>query len=393
MDKKHVRSNTVLYKLFILFNEPLFWGPILITSIQDLGHMTLPDIYFMESVVMILCVLLDVPSGALADLIGKKKILIIGRSFLMLSMIGFALTVGPLTAWLANILWAIGFSLQSGADVSLFYNSLKSRGIERVFKKIEGCAVGSRLLLAAFCSLVVGPLAVINMRIPLLLCIPFMVIPLVAAFFFKEPEMTTKYSAKEQYKILKEGILFVIKKPEVRWIVGFCTLIGGASKIWFFTYNPYFERVGIDLKYYGVIFFLVNIVAWISSHYAYKIEGRISERGCIKLMILCVGIPIFIMGLLPFWPIAYLVVCQNFVRGFIRPFKNDFTNRHIESDHIRTTVLSVQSSMGDIISILTLSWFGIMMKYVSLLNSLMILGSLVLALGVISYKSYKKLQT
>jgi hypothetical protein len=108
-------------------------------------------------------------------------------------------------------------------------------------------------------------------------------------------------------------------------------------------------------------------------------------------MILCVGIPVFVMGLLPFWPIAYLVVCQNFVRGFLRPFKGDFLNRHISSDHIRTTVLSVQSSTGDIVSILTLSWFGLMMKNVSLLNSLMILGAAVLILGSMSYRSYQKL--
>lgn len=393
MDTKHIRSNIILYKLFVLFNEPLFWGPILITSIQKLGHMQLSDIYFMESAVMVLCVLLDIPSGALADLIGKKKILITGRIFLLLSTIGTAFTMGPLTAWLANILWAIGYSLQSGADVSLIYNSLKCRGLQRKFKRIEGCAVGSRLLLMAFCSLAVGPLAVIDMRIPLFLCIPFVAIPLVAAFFFEEPASTREYNARDQMKILKEGIFFVMKKPEVRWIVGFCTLITGASKIWFFTYNPYFERVGIDLKYYGFIFFLVNIVAWISSHYAYKIEGRLNERTCIILMVLCVGIPIFIMGFLPFWPIAYLVVCQNFVRGFFRPFKGDFMNKHIASDHIRTTVLSVQSSTSDVVSILTLTWFGLMMRHVSLLNSLMVLGVLVLILGFLSYRSYKKLQT
>ncbi|MFA6602045.1 MAG: hypothetical protein WCT02_04280 [Candidatus Paceibacterota bacterium] len=62
-----------------------------------------------------------------------------------------------------------------------------------------------------------------------------------------------------------------------------------------------------------------------------------------------------------------------------------------DSDQIRTTVLSVQTSTGDIVSILTLAWFGLMMKFVSLLNSLMILGVLVLILGYLSYKSYKKL--
>ena len=391
METHQVRRNIVLYKLFVLFNEPLFWGPIVITSIQQLGHMSLPDIYFMEATVMGICVLLDIPAGALADLIGQKKVLIIGRMFLLASMFGFALTVGPLSAWLSNISWAIGISFQSGADVSLFYNSLKSHGIQKKFKQIEGCAVGSRLLLTAFCSLAVGPLAAINMRIPLLICIPFVAIPLVVTFFFTEPTATKKYSVRGQFRILVEGIRLAARKPEVFWMIGFCTLIMGSSKIWFFTYNPYFERVGIDIKYYGLIFFLLNIVAWISSHYAEQIEKRLGEHGCIITMILCVGLPVLMMGLLPFWPMAYMVLSQNVVRGFIRPFKGDFLNRHIASDNLRTTVLSVQSTTSDVVSILTLSSFGLLMKHVSLLNSLVILGSVVLLLGFVSYRSYRKL--
>lgn len=145
MNKKHVRRNVVLYKLFVIFNEPLFWGPVVIASIQELGHMSLADIFFMESAVMVLCVLLNIPSGALADLIGQKTTIIIGRIFLLGSAIGFTTQYDPFTAWLANIMWAIGYSFQSGADVSFFYNFLKDNGLEKKFKKIEGCAGGSLL--------------------------------------------------------------------------------------------------------------------------------------------------------------------------------------------------------------------------------------------------------
>jgi MFS family permease len=393
MNKKHVRRNVVLYKLFVIFNEPLFWGPVVIASIQELGHMSLADIFFMESAVMVLCVLLNIPSGALADLIGQKTTIIIGRIFLLGSAIGFTTQYDPFTAWLANIMWAIGYSFQSGADVSFFYNFLKDNGLEKEFKKIEGCAVGSRLLLIAFCSLIVGPLAAINLRIPGLISIPFVIIPLVVAFFFEAPKVTKKYNAREQWNTMKEGLIYAIKKPEVRWIIGFCTLLMGASKIWFFTYNPYFEVVGISIQYYGVIFFIVNIIAWLSSHYAYKVEGYMSEGSSIIIMILCVAAPIILMGLVPYWPVAYMVVFQNVVRGYLRPFKGDYMNRHIKSDHIRTTVLSVQSSASDALTIVALAWFGFMTKHMSLLHSLTILGVFTLIVGMLSYGSYKKLPT
>jgi MFS family permease len=390
MKSSLARRNIALYKVFVLFNEPLFWGPILIASLQNLGKMKLPDIYFMESAVMVICVLLNVPLGSLADTIGRKKTLIIGRIFLFGSAVMFATMYSPLTAWIGNILWAIGYSFQSGADKALLYNVLKSVGLEDRYKKIEGCAVGMRYLVTAVCSLSVGYLASINMRIPLYMSVPFMLIPMIAACFLTESKVSERrYAVKDQLHILVDGIKYALRKTEIRWIIGLCALIMGASKIWFFAYNPYFEKVGIDIKYYGFIFFLLNIVAWAFSHYAHSIENRFSESTCVKGMILCVGVPILLMGALPFWPLAYLVISQNVVRGFMVPFVGAFTNRHIESESMRATVLSVRSSLTDAVTIISLAMFGLMEKPFGLLPSLIILGTIVLVLGKFSFTRYR----
>lgn len=391
MDQKDVHRNVSLYKLFVLCNEPLFWGPVLIISIQQLGHMALPDIYFMESAVVVLCVLLDIPAGSLADLIGKRTMLILGRILLLASCCGFACMSSPLTAWIANILWAIGYSFQSGADVSLLYGSLKTNGTQALFKKVEGRATGSRFILMALCALAVSALVTIHPRLPLLCSIIPMAIPLVVAFKFKEPAQTKKYNTTEQVHILKTGVLFALKNIHIRWIIGYCAFIAGTSKIWFFTYNPYFERVGINIAYYGFIFFLLNIVAWFSSHYAHAITQKMSERACIIWMSALIAIPILLMGLLPFWPLAYLVLLQNIVRGFMKPFLGDFINKHIDSEEIRATVLSVQSSTTNAISIFALAWFGFMTSHFDLLSSLSILGILALSIGALSMRRYQKL--
>jgi len=391
MGKNHTHRNIALYKVFVLMNEPLFWGPVIIMAMQRLGQMKLSDIYLMESVAMALTVLLNIPAGALADVIGRKKVLIIGRIFLLADTILFSTMTSPFEAWAANILWAVGISFQSGADVSFLWRSLKDSGMEKKFIKIDGCANASRFIVAAFCSLAVGYLAEVDLRLPLLLSIPFMVVPLGTAFFLQEPKATERYSVGKQIKTLKQGAIFAIRKSEVWWIIGFCALIMGASKIWFFTYNPYFETVGINLRYYGVIFFLLNIVAFFSSRYAHWIESRFSERSCVAMIILCVGVPIVLMGAFLFWPMALLVLSQNVARGFMKPFVDNFTNRHIEDEGIRTTTLSVRSTLTDLVSVFSLTWFGLMDRSLGLLSSLVVLGVLVLVLGRISYARYSRL--
>jgi MFS family permease len=386
-----VRRNVVLYKLFVMFNEPLFWGPILVISLQSLAHMSLPDIYFMESAVMITCVALDIPAGALADVIGRKKTLIIGRLFLLGSIIGFATMSSPVGAWVSNIIWSIGYAFQSGADHAFLGNVLKEARIGKSFMKVDGRATGSKYLLIAACSLAVGPLAEIDLRLPLFLSIPFVIIPLISSFFLKEQRVANGYSVKQQFKVLKKGVLFAIRKPEVRWVIGFCALVMGASKIWFFTYNPYFEKVGISLGYFGVIFSLLNIVAWFFSHYAHRIEKYFKERSCVMVMIMSVGVPIFLMGVFPCWPMALLIIVQNVVRGFMRPFVANFMNRHIESEDIRATAFSVRSTLTEVVSILSLAWFGFMDKSLGLITSLVVLGVIVLVLGSFSYARYRSL--
>ncbi len=389
METNHCKKNVFLYKLYVVFNEPLFWGPILIISIQKLAGMSLSDIYYMESVTLILCVLLDVPFGALADIIGRKKTIILGGIFLFSSKIFFATMNCPLDAWIANMLWAIGLTLQSGSDTSLLYDSLKECNREKEYKSIEGKAVGLRFFLVAICALTTGFLAKINLRFPLYLSVPFLLLSLIPAFFLHEPIHTEKYSIKKQFDTLKRGFLSFFKTKEVAFMIGFSTLIATISKIWFFTYNPYFEIVKIDVSYYGFIFFLCNMVAFISSHYAYKLEKNIGERYFILIMILCIGLPLIVMGLLPIAICAYLVLAQNLVRGFMKPFIGDYLHKHVNTD-IRATTMSVNSTMYHFVSIITLGVFSVLLKSVNLLHALILLGITTLLFGFILYFIYIK---
>lgn len=387
MDEYDCRRNVLLYRIYALFNEPLFWGPILITAIQKLGHMSLPSIYYQESVVLCICVVLDMPAGALADLIGRKVTILVGRVLLLGSVIVFARMCSPLEAWLANILWAIGFSLQSGADTALLYDSLQECGQEHDYKRVEGGAGGMRLLFTAFCSLIAGWVASYDLRLPLMLSVPFVAVPFVAACFFKEPQRGATRTVREHVRQLRSGVSLALRVTQVRWMLGFAALLSMASKLWFFTYNPYFELVHLPVAWYGVVFFCLNVVAWLSSRYAYRIEEWFGERVCVAGMIACLGVPILVMGLAPVLLSASLVVVQNIVRGFVRPFTLGYLHQHIACE-ARATVVSAQSSLANFASIIGLALFGYLIHASGLPGSLVVLGGATLAFGAFGYRAY-----
>lgn len=390
MNESDIRRNVRLYRIYAMFAEPLFWGPVVILSLQKLGKMSLPEIYYMESVVLCISLLLDIPSGALADVIGRRMTIVIGRVFLAGSVFFFTFMKSPLEAWIGNILWAIGFTMQSGADTAFLYDTLAERGKEGDYKRIEGQAVGMRLLAAAFCSIATGFLADIDLRLPLYLNAPLALIPLAVSFFWKEPVRAERYSIQKQIDTLRQGGRFILRSKEVRWMVGFSALMATTSKLWFFTYNPYFELVGIKVSNFGIIFFFLNVVAWLSSRFAYRVENYIGERKSVIGIILCVGVPIVIMGAMPIWPFAGLILVQNLVRGFMRPFVGDYMNRHLRTD-VRATVLSAQSSASNLVAILGLAGFGFFVATFTLPNSLLALGLGCLAIGALSYKAYTRM--
>jgi MFS family permease len=387
VDQRAVRRNVLLYRYHAAFDEPLFWGPILITSLQKLGQMSLADIYYMKSAVLCICVLLDIPFGVLADLIGRKRSIVIGRILLLASMICFTSMNSPFYAWVANILWAVGYAMQSGADSALLYETLASNGRQQEYKKIEGQAIGLRLALLAVCSLATGWLAGVDLRLPLWVGLPFMAIPCCTALLFTEPERTRHASARTQLRALKSGAGLVFRSMEVRWVVGFAALLATTSKVWFFAYGPYFEYVHLPSSNLGSLFFVLSLVAWLSSHYAHQIEASLGERGCIVGSVFCIGAPLIAMGYMPIQPFAYLVILQNVVRGFMKPFVGERLNRHVSSES-RATVLSVQSCVSNLTGVVGLASLGYFTALYGLLITLMLLGTASLMVGVYSYRSY-----
>lgn len=390
MNAHDVSRNARLYALYLTFRDPIFWGPVLILSIMRLGKMELSDIYIMEAIVLTGFIFLEIPSGALADLIGRKKTIVAGSIFQVASKIVFFQIDCPLDVWIANILWMIGASLSSGADSAFLYDSLKEVGRESEYKKIEGRAMGNWLILVALGSLFAGFFAEYSLRLPMLLSIPGVILSCVATFFFREPPATKKYTPKEQLGIMKMSFLFVANHRKVKWILGFTTMIAIASKIWFFTYNPYFELVHLDLKYYGIIFFILNAIAWYFSRYADFFSKKIKEKRIMTMMVALICGPILFMGSVISVFSVGMVFLQNVVRGFMKPFFGEFLNRHLDSEN-RATVLSIQSSVSGFGQFVSLGAFGLLLSASGLAFSLQILGGTVLILGVWCIVAYRRI--
>lgn len=378
MEQKVAERNLRLYAWFQMLREPLFWGPILITYIQNIGRMSLPEIYIMESLVVVAVMLLQVPGGAIADRLGRQRTMLIGCAILVFDSVFFGLASGPIWIWSANIIWAIGFSLVSGADTAFLYDTLATLGRTEDYKKIEGRTIAYRLLLIASTSLTVGYLAEIHIRLPLIVSIPGVLVAVGVVAMMVEPPRTKTNAT--HWDLMKLSVLFVANNRKVKWIIAYSVLLGVVGKVWFFTYNPYFELVHLPLVYYGWVFCALNFVAAGSSAGASWLTKKFPAGVHMIWMVALTGLPIVAMGLHVVPIMVLLVLSQNVVRGFRTPFMGQFLHDHLDSEN-RATVASVQSAVDGFGQVVFLGIFGLVLKVASLPMSLLFLGLLTLFLG------------
>ena len=392
MNTKQAERNVRLYYWFRLLDEPLFWGPILITFISRVSGMSLSDIYFMESICIIGLFLLEIPSGALADLIGRKKTIFFGSLFLLADIILFASASAPWMIWTANLIWVVGFSLISGAETSLLFDTLKFLGRENEFKKIEGRAIAYRLFLIALCSIGVGYLAEVNIRLPVYLSAFFKMFFCLVCYLFVEPPFSGqgKYNWRKHLEMMKISVLFVANHQKVKWIIAFTVLVGVISKIWFFTYNPYFELVELPLKYFGWIFCGLNLVAATSSWFSDWLSKKLGDLGSIILIVIVIAIPIILMGSFVSQTMVFLVILQNIARGHLTPFVGHFLHQYLDSEN-RATVVSIKSAVSSFGQFVGLGIFGWLLGIFSLPTCLIFLGITMLIGGLVLLFSYQKL--
>ncbi len=396
MKNRSVENNTLVFYLYKLLANSTMRGAILVIFMTKYCGMPLSEVYFCEACCVILAVILQIPTGVLADKWGRVKTIRVGCLILTMELVCFTLSREHILLWIGNALWAIGYSLISNADTALLYDSLKEKSkseieLDTKYRNIEGKSSGFPLLLSAGLCLLSGYVSEINIRIPLIIDTVLIFSAFIATFWFVETESVSSEGKKSNlFDHICEKIVIVFQLKHVLWIISFATLIGVSSKLWFFTYNPYFEMVGLDIKYFGLVFAALNITAFITSFYANKIAGWLNGTRGIALSIGILTIPMIVMGMLVSkWSIG-LVLCQNLVRGYLSPFVSNMMNKRIESSD-RATILSVKSAIYQGVEVIAMTMFGLIIAKASLSSALVYLGITASLLGLILTYYYVKL--
>jgi MFS family permease len=129
VDHGDYARNAPLFIAFRVFFNARFYYPVLGVLFLDLG-LTLEQYAMLNVIWAIVIITLEIPSGALADWIGRKRMVVLAAALMVLEMLVFAFAPtgnAKLLFWmlaLNRILSGAAEACASGADEALAYDSL-----------------------------------------------------------------------------------------------------------------------------------------------------------------------------------------------------------------------------------------------------------------------------
>ena len=344
-----------------------------------------------EAIGLLALILFEIPSGAFADLIGRKKSVFLGLIFSGIELILIGYGANYLAFMVAAFLGGIGASLISGADSSLLYDSLKKLKKENLFEKIKGKANAIMYVSVVVASLI-GSLIYVKSNV--LVFYLNGIIFILGGFFFllmKEPEMKrNEFNLSNQIKHIKESFSNMFQNKKLLWFVFFSIISGGFLSLFHnILQQPYFEWIGFEVAIFGTLIAIIFIVRSLVSLISYKIEKKIGEKVSLYLIIILQSILFFLMGYFnALWLIIFVILIYS-LWSYQEVILENYLHKHMNSNQ-RATLYSINSFFKSLVMIGAFILFGYIIDLTSIRFSMYVLSLSSLILGLIILLSRKK---
>ncbi|WP_186174796.1 MFS transporter [Vibrio jasicida] len=365
-------------RCFLMFRSSYFarfYYPVFTLLYLDYG-LTLSQFAMLNVVWAATIVLAEVPSGAFADTLGRKRLVVLSSivMFIEIAMIAFVPTGNPtfvFVVFLINrVLSGLAMALASGADEALAYDTLKEQGKEELWPKVLQIQLRIASSVGIVVTLVGAAMYDVNfmanvyqflgfdkpettqdiMRIPVYATLFVALIAIYAAFNMREekkviPSSESKLaSTMASMKLTLNTAKWVLSTPYVLFILLYYSLFEHTSRMFLTMNSQYYRAIDIPIIYFGLIGAGISLLQIIFAGQS----RRLAESMAPKTFILVMGIATMatyywislgwsIYGVIPALILIFIIMTMNI-------FISYHLNKKTES-HNRATVLSFKGLM------------------------------------------------
>ena len=362
-ETKAKRQNAKIFPIYKMFS----WDLLFFYSTQYLFYtnvkgITAGEILKLDAFFPLFIIFMQLPSTICADLLGRRKSLIVGNVIMILYIFLLIILPGVVGIFIANIIYAFGYSLRGIQATNILYDSTATKGGEGLYAKINGKGATGYYILDGIASLTAGYLFVINGYLPMIICLAFTIIATIISTRFKdiyenkleENEISNKI--KEYKKDFKISIKNIITSKRLRALLIFMGIFNALITITGTYKGSTLTELQVKPETFSMINAIFTFIAGIATTFQDKIHKKFRNRSFTFLVmifitsIILIGILLYtnILNILPIILILlairsitmsnYYVLSERYAKNFSTPktrtrisFATEFTTNIIEA--------------------------------------------------------------
>jgi len=350
--KQGLRRNITLYYFQKFFLGLIFFLPVWVAF--ELRFTNFAGLALLEVIQALVGTVAELPTGAFADIFGRKKSIALGMlsSATLFFFFGFL----PSFPWLVVFffIWGVTTTFISGADSALLYDSLKDLSLEDTYAKVTSKGSLIYRIAIAIGTLTGGFLYKIWIPLPYVLYgVVYFVAGLLATQLTEPKIDSEKFSFRSYLRQTKTGVHEAFKNAHITFLSIYYVVIGGFS--WAATYffsNVYAQQNGFGPDKQGILFFFVYLIKSLFAVIIAHLEYFFNRKN--------IYIAMFIFSILSFLPAFYIhgfwivsiILATEFTSSLRFTLLDKYVNQEFDS-RSRATALSFLSLLLNIVYVST----------------------------------------
>jgi len=311
-------------------------------------------------------VVFEVPTGVVADTVGRRASYLLGTLTLSASTLLYVLLwqlSAPFWQWaLASVLLGLGFTFFSGAVEAWLVDALTATGytgqMETVFGRgqvVTGVAMLTGSVAGGFVA------QQVNLGAPFVLRAAILLVMFAVAWrLMHDVGFTPNKGSRpltEMRRIASASIEYGWRAPAVKWVMVQALFTGGVSFYVFYALQPFLLELYGDPEAYQIAGIVAAIVAGaqIIGGFAAPLVRRLFHRRTSALIVAIslTAAVLAVIGIVEnFWFVLGMIVIWGLLFAAATPIRQTYLNGLIPSEQ-RATVLSFDSMIGSTGGIVT----------------------------------------
>lgn len=356
-----LRRNIPLYIAFSVLFNARFYYPVLGVLFLDLG-LTLEQYALLNVIWAVVIIVLEIPSGALADAIGRKRLVVLAASLMVAEMAVFAFA--PAGAWLFwllvlnRILSGAAEAAASGADEALAFDSLPPEDRDRAWARVletlmrwksgaffvamvSGAALFDRDLMASALAWT-GWTPGSTVRWPVYATLATAVLCLAVSLGFREPPSqheTGGHPVLRAWRNILAGAAHVFSSRRILFLMAAALLMDSSVRLFLTFASNYYRLIELPPYVNGLLGSGIALLGFAAAPLARRLTARFGAATNFTLTAALVLLGLG--GLAIVWPLwgAWVVLPLGLAMSGLQYFTSNYLNLWTDA-RVRATVLS-----------------------------------------------------